>query len=422
MSATTDNVSTSFSPYRKRLYLIGTAVDALGSGLWMPFTLIFLVKAQGLSIAPVGVALTVGGVAGLLLGPLTGTLVDRGGAAAMLLTSNLVRALAFCLYPQVDAVWQVAVVAAATAAADRMFWTANSPLLGWLASGRELDRILATQGVIRIVGLGAGAALASPLAGSVGGLHLIAYLNAVTFAVAALVLFPVARALEANRPAPAEPATDEPGKDGPGAAPAQVGWRAVLRDRPYVLLCFVQLLLALAASSFVLILPLVALEPLNGPVWLPGASIVVGNVVLALVQAPVVRIAERASRARVVGLAGVVFAVAFLVMTPGPYVDRLLVTVLVLASSVIGVVAEAMFAPLLTATANTAAPESMKGRYSALFQTAWGAANVLTPIVCTGLLAAGYQVLWIGLAALSLLTVPLLAVAARRLPAAVLRG
>jgi MFS family permease len=419
MQKTTDEVTTAAQPTssaRKQLYLAGTFIDSLGSGLWMPFLLIFLVRAQHLPIAQVGLALTVGGVVGLVFGPLAGTLVDRGSAATTLLLSNLIRALAFCLYPQVGAVWQVAVLAAATAAADRMFWTSNAPLLGWLASGRALDRILGVQSVIRIVGLGVGAAAAAPLAGSVGGLHLIAYLNAATFVVAAAILYPVARALEAGRPGRSGPPDGEA-----GAAPAKATWSDVLRDRPYVLLCAVQLVLALAASSFVLILPLVALDPLGGPTWLPAASIVVGNVVLAVVQAPAVRLAERASRVRVISLSGVVFAVAFLVMLPGPYVNRLLVTVVVLASSVIGVVAEALFAPLMTAAANQAAPEELKGRYSALFQTSWGAANVLTPVVCTVLLAVGYQALWLGLAGLALATIPLLAYAAARLPATALR-
>jgi len=400
-------------PRGSRPYLIGVAIDALGSGLWMPFGLIFFTRGQHLAVAQVGLALTLGGVIGLAFGPFTGTLVDRSGCAPALGASNVLRTATFVLYPLVNAAWQVALLAMVTAAADRMFWTANSPLLGRIASGRQLDRLLGTQSVIRIVGLGVGAALATPLAGSVRGLHAVSYLNALTFAVTALIVFPVARRLEAR---PAGGGEDD-------ATPAQAAtWGRVLRDRGYVLLCVAQLLLALAASSFVVILPLVALSVLHGPLWLPGGSIVVGNVVLAAVQNPAVRLGERTARWRVIAVSAVVFTAAFVLMLPGQGLSKPWVIVIVLASSIVGVIAEALFAPLMTAAANQAAPKGLAGRYSALFQTSWGAANVLAPAVCTGLLAAGYGFLWLGLSALVLLTIPILIYVTPRLPAGALRA
>ncbi len=60
---------------------------------------------------------------------------------------------------------------------------------------------------------------------------------------------------------------------------------------------------------------------------------------------------------------------------------------LVLGAGIIAVVGEALSVPLMMAAANEAAPEQLRGRYSALFQTAWGLATVASPAVFTGLLA-----------------------------------
>jgi Na+/melibiose symporter-like transporter len=399
------------STVRQRLYLAGSLVDSLGSGLWMPFGLIFFTKAQGIPADAVGLALTIGGIVGLLCGPLAGTLVDHRGAGPVLLVSNLARIVTFSCYPFVGAAWQIALLAAMTSASDRMFWASNAPLLGQLAEGRRLDSLLGTQSVIRIAGLGVGAAVATPLAGNVTGLHVVSWLNAATFAAAACFVFPVARAVDAGRRAATA-----------GRERVAQGWGVVLRDRPYLVLCAVQVVLALAANSLVVILPLVALSPLGGPLWLPGASVVVGNVVLALAQKPAVRYAERRTRQRGISLAGGVFALAFVIMLPGRALGTGLAVAVVMATSVVGVIGEALSAPLMTAAAHRAAPEGLAGRYSAAFQTAWGAAGALSPAVCTGLLALGYGVLWSVLAVLALLSVPLLAHAAKHLPAGSLRA
>ncbi len=360
------------SAVRGRLYLLAMLIDTIGlidpigSGMWMPIGLIFFTRAQHLPFEQVGMALTVGGVFGLAAGPISGNLVDRFGPGRFIMISNVARGAVFFFYPLIDSAWQVSLLAAVYAAADRLFWTANTPLLGSLVAGRRLDRMLATQNVIRIVGLGLGAAACGLLAGTVPGLHLLADVNAISYLLAACVIF---FAVEMSKPAAVATAGGHDDAQRPG-------WRATLADRPYLALCLIQLLFALSALSLVVILPLAALVRLGGPSWLPGASIVVGNTVLALAQKPAVKISEKMSRARGLILAGLIFALTFLLMAPATEFDRRMVAPLVLIVSMLGVVGEALSAPLMTAAANQAAPQALRGRYSALFQTSWGLATV----------------------------------------------
>lgn len=95
--------------------------DAVGSGLWLPFSLIFFTQAQGVALGPAGVALTGGALVGLVVGQLSGGVLDRVGPYAALVVSNLARALVFSLYPLVHQPWQVAVVVAAVSASDRVY-------------------------------------------------------------------------------------------------------------------------------------------------------------------------------------------------------------------------------------------------------------------------------------------------------------
>lgn len=382
---------------RLRLYLTAAGIDAVGSGLWMPLGLIFFTRAQHLPVTLAGLAVTAGAAAGLAFGPVSGTLVDRYGPAVVLVASNLLRALSFALYPLATSGWSVAALVALTSAGDRMFWVANAPLLGGLVGGRRLDRLLGTQTVIRVIGLGVGAGAAGLFAGSVDGLHLLVHVNAATFLLAA-ALIPLAAPLRVARPAAA-------GEAGPGSG----RWAAVLADRPYLALCAVQVLFSLAASSLTVALPLVALDPLGGPVWLPGAAIVLGNVVLATCQGVALRLSERTTRFRALAAGCGFFAVAFAVLAAATALPAWAAVAVVLAASAVGVCGELLAFPLMTAAANESAPEALRGRYSAAFQTAWGVSTVIGPASFTALLAVHNAVLWLALAALSLLAAAVLA-------------
>ncbi|WP_329576590.1 MFS transporter [Kitasatospora sp. NBC_01250] len=401
-------------PARTRLYLAARSIDAVGSGLWMPISLFFFVQAQRLPVDQVGAALTVGAVFGLVAGPFGGTLVDRWGPGPVVLASNVVRAVGFLLYPQVGAVWQVALIAAANSAGDRIFWTANTPLLAQLAGERKLLGTLGTMSVVRIAGLGIGAGLAGLVGRSTAGLHALAWANGVSFALAAALVCAVLRVPAPDRAAP----DDGTGRDGGTSGGPARTWRTVLRDRPYLLLCLIQVQFTLAASSLTVALPLVAVRTLHGPLWLAGASVLVGNIVLMVAVKRAIAYSRRTSRLRALTAAAGLFAVTFLLMAPAQLAGRALVVPLVLLVSVLGVTAEALFGSVMSAAAYEAAPEGLKGRYNALFQTAYGTSGALAPAVFTALLAVGNPVLWLALVASSALTVPVLRVAADRLPGA----
>ena len=263
-----------------RYYFASVLVDTIGLGMWIPISLIFFTRAAHIQVNQVGVAITLGGIVGLLCGPIGGTLVDRWGPAPFALLSMLIRAVVFVCYPFVSAAWQVAILSAVFAASDRLFWTSNTPLLDRLASGRELESLLGTQSMVRVIGIGIGAAVSAGLAGSVLGLHILTYCNAASYVIALIALwlgfktFPALRGKKGG------------GKGNTGGALSTGNWRTVLADRPYVLLCFVQQLFIFGSESLVVILPLVAVNTLRGAAWLAGGSILAVTLCSPLCRSP----------------------------------------------------------------------------------------------------------------------------------------
>jgi len=383
-------------------------VDALGSGLWLPFNLIFFTQAQRIALGPAGIALTVGALAGLVVGQLSGGVLDRVGPRRALVVSNLARAVVFAAYPLVHHPLEVAFVVAVASSGDRVFWTANYPYLASWARGRDVDKLVSTILVLQLVGLGVGAGAAGLVATNTPALHVLAWANAASFAVAGVLI-----ARQPARPVPAD--TADPGKTSAGRP------RTVWRDPPYLLLCGAQVLLVLLSSSYVIILPLVILHTFHGPTWLVGLSIVAANAVLAAAQRPVVRFSRTRARRTAILAALPVYVVSFGLLTAlGHRRGTGLLVAGVLLAAALGGLAEAISTALMISAAAAAAPAGSEGRYSAAFQTSWGLAEVIAPLLFTRLLLGGNTLLWVTLAVVAVLTAPIVLRASRRLPPAVL--
>lgn len=373
-----------------RLFLTATLIDALGSGIWIPFGLLFLVHGQGFGLVEAGAALSTGGLLALATGPLAGTAMDRFGPRTLLIAGNLVRLAAFGCYPLLTSLWQVVAVTVVVGVGDRLFWTCNAPMVAALTTGRDAERVLGTQTAGRFAGAGVGAAASAvlPEITSPAAFHLIAYANAATFAVAAALIWFL--------PAPARVSEKDSGP----------GWGAVFSDRPYVGFCLAHMSFTLAGASKFAILPILVRDFLHGPQWIAGAAITIGTVVVVSGQNIVVRVLARYTRATGLIAAAAVFAGSFALLIPVTSVSLQVATGLILFTSLTFSIAEAMFAPLSTAAAAEAAPRGVEGRASALFQLSWGLPMALAPAVLSVLLSVSGPLLWTCLTATSLLAVP----------------
>ncbi|MFI5583666.1 MFS transporter [Amycolatopsis sp. NPDC051758] len=385
----------------RRIFLAATLIDALGSGLWVPFALLFLVHGQGMGLLDAGTSLSTGALLALVSGPATGAAMDRFGPRALLVAGNLVRVAAFCAYPLVHTSWQVIVVSVVAGFGDRLFWTCNAPMVTRLTSGSGTDRMLATQTVGRFAGAGIGAAATAvlPTITSPWAFHLLAYVNAASFAVAAVLIGLLPRAEARSHPPSGR-------------------WRAVLGDRPFTGFCVTHMAFTLASASKFAVLPIVVRDLLHGPQWIAGTAITLGTVVVVTAQRPIV--ALLAGRSRTAGLIGaaVLFAVSFTLLVPLEMVPLQVATGLILVTSLGFSVAEAMFGPTGTAAAAAAAPPGAEGRASAIFQLSWGLPVALAPGLLAALLSVDNALTWSVLALTCAAAVPALLVLRKKLPVA----
>src|SRR5215467_13401991 len=90
----------------------GTAVNYFGTGLILPFEIIYLHQARGFPTATAGLVLAAVMGTAAVVTPLSGALLDRFRAKPILITGNLASALGYAGFAFVDRPWQAFVCSA----------------------------------------------------------------------------------------------------------------------------------------------------------------------------------------------------------------------------------------------------------------------------------------------------------------------
>ncbi|WP_410632303.1 MDR family MFS transporter [Amycolatopsis sp. cmx-4-83] len=379
---------------RGRLPLVAAqGVDALGTGLFLPFAVVYFHAAKGLPLTGVGAALSLAALLALPAGLCAGPLVDRFGPRRVVVAANLLRVLTFTGYVFAGSPPVLVVLAALTFWGEGLFWPASGALVAQVADDGQRARWYAMERTLRNVGIGLGGLAGSVLV-VVGGYAAIVVLNAVSFLVAAVLV-----------------AT---WKGRAGEAPARTtaprgGYRAVLADRGFRRVLVTVFVFALCDLALTVLLSAYVLDALRLPAWQPGVLFALNTVLVVLAQTVVAGRVERFRRARTLQVAAVVWAGAFLLYAAVPLVTALPAFAVLTLATAVFTVAELLQAPTSSALTVALAPAHLRGRYLGLEEVLWGAARVLAPVTFTALLAGGPQLPWLVLAGCCIMAVAVLA-------------
>src|SRR5215831_4647291 len=203
----------------------GTAVNYFGTGLILPFEIIYLHQARGFSTATAGLVLAAVMGTAAVVTPFSGALLDRFRAKPVLITGNLASALGYAGFAFVDRPWQAFACSVVGGAGFGVANTANHVLSLTLVSAEQRASSIALRRVAGNFGLGSGATVAGFIVAAADDLRAFQALylfDGLTFAVFALV---VLVGIPNPRRAKAAPASD-----------GGTGFRAVAHDRLFLIL------------------------------------------------------------------------------------------------------------------------------------------------------------------------------------------
>ncbi|MFN8194953.1 MAG: MFS transporter [Nocardioidaceae bacterium] len=389
---------------RHRRFVTAIAVDAVGSGVFMPLAMLYFLEVTPLTLVQVGAAISIASAVALPAGPVIGGIVDRVGAKRVLLAGNLLQAVGFAAYLVTQSfaavlAWTIVVTVGRTA-----FWGSYANIVAAISRPGEREKWFGFLGALRNVGFAVGglAAGAAITVGTELAFDAVVAANAASYVVALLLLLAVPETRPAH--APALPGT----------------WGTVLRDHRYRLLVGTQLGYSIAMMVLNFAIPVYAVTMLGLPGWLTGAVFTINTVMIGFGQGLVVTGMTGRLRWRILVVTQLVFGASFLVLWVAGELSEPLAITLILVGSVVYTGGELLGGPVLGALSAEAAPAELRGRYLALIQLAWNVASTVAPVSFAWLLARGVADLWVALLVVSAVSVAAAVRLGRTMPHAAL--
>jgi MFS family permease len=189
------------------------------------------------------------------------------------------------------------------------------------------------------------------------------------FAAVLFVILP-----ERMRRAP-RPAAAPEGSRGPAQ-----GYRTVLGDRALLGAFVVNTLLVTCAFSQVMsAFPAWVTGPAHSTSHVVGIAFAVNTALIVVLQLFVLRAVTGRRRSRTAAAASLVFAASWIVVLAAAYTRGALVAAALVGGLAIFAFGEMLLSPTLQALVNDLAPDTLRGRYNALFGLSWQIGPVVGP-------------------------------------------
>ncbi len=369
-------------PRQVWIVLGGDMLSAVGSGMTLPFFVVYLHRVRGIELGLAELALATIAFASLAGNPTGGLLTDRAGARRAVVAGSVVAAAGTASIAFVSEPWVAFAAAAATGFGLAVFWPAFDSLLAITVSPEQRSSVFAVRHATLNAGFGIGGLIAAAIVvdfASVGTFQLLYLLDAASF----LALVPVLLAVKGigGRPEPEA-----------GAARPARGYREVLADRVFLrAVGLTVVLFAVGYAQMNAAFPAFATQP--GGISARGLAVAsaVNPLAVTLLQLPVLRLAQGHRRTAAVFLVFVLWAMTWAVtLIAGGLGGGAAAVALFAAAVAIFALGETFLSPALAPLVNDLAPDRLRGRYNAVYTLGLTTGYILGPAIAGAVLGAGH--------------------------------
>ncbi len=390
-----------------RLLVAGNSASAVGTGLILPLTLIYLHQVRGIGLPLVGLLLTMSAVIGLVAVPLAGVALDRFGARVVLAAVTAGQALGegslAWSHSPLTAIPPLLLIGACSGSS---FPASNTMMAAINPDPATQQRAFA----VSFTGINAGVGIGGAIGAVVANVHHPGSFQSLFLGngIICLAVATLYSRLPGSRPVRHAGLERETG----------AGYREVLGGPGLRVALLAVLVLAMTGyAAMDTGLPAYATVVARVPVRVVALALTVNTAFIVGTQMlvlRVVRVMRRSHALAVIGLiwaaAWVLFGLSALPSAPGMRIAG------VLAFAALFGMGETFMAPTMSPLVNSLASERVRGRANALSSSAYSIAFVVSPAICTSLIAAGLAAVWIAMLSAGCLSIVLLAgLLARRL-------
>ncbi len=359
------------------LVLGGDFLSALGSGLTMPFFIVYLHRARGIDLTVASLAFAMIAVASLVGNLLGGSLADRAGPRRALIIGLFFSgagALSLAFVTSAPAAFGAA---AALGLGNSIAWPALDALLATSVDDAQRSGAFALRHATLNLGFGGGALIAAALVtiGSTRSFQQLYVIDAATFAVFAFVLVSLRHV--GNRVDPEEQ--------------IEGGYREVLADRAFLAVwALAALFVAFGFAQYEVAVPPYATSTGGVSAHALGYVFAANTVAVAVLQLPVLRVLAGKRRTSALAAAALALASAWSIAIGAAHLGspKAAVGAFALAMAVLAL-GETLISPALAPIVNDLAPDRLRGRYNGVFVLAYTTGFMVGPVLAGGGLRVG---------------------------------
>jgi MFS family permease len=375
-------------PHAGKLMLSVVVFEFIGTGLVLPFHVVYLHEVRGFSLSDVGLLLGLSPLVGFLVVGPGGSAIDRFGARRILMGAISLQVLANVVLAFSSSHAMAAAGLVLSGIAFGVSWPGFQTFIAAVVPTALRQRYFGVNFTLLNLGIGIG--------GIVGGVFVdvdrlvtfqAIYLGDAVSYLPALFLMLVPLRHVAGRPVHDD-----------DAPPAKASYLEVAR-RPAV----ASLMLLSFVSSYVgysqLNAGMPAFARAVGEVSTQGLGLAfaANTVVIVLLQLVVLQRIEGHRRTRIIAVMSVVWACSWLLLgTTGLVSGTWGATLLVAATASVFAFGETLLQPTIPALVNELAPDHLRGRYNALSSGTFQLAAIIAPPIAGLLIGHGLGSVYVG--------------------------
>lgn len=374
-------------PSEGRWLLSTVAVQTLGRGMTLPFTIIYLHEVRGFDLGFSGALMSLIAITGLVVTGPGGTLIDRLGARRVLI-AGLIAMIAGCALLAFATHPLVATIAVMLIGVNfGVSWPGFNALIATVVDGEVRQQYFGVNFALVNLGIGVG--------GVIGGFFVNvddpATFTAIFLIDAITCLVPLGLLLGPLRHVRTQPAADDtPEEHG--------GYREILR-RPAVLwitaLTFLSVFIGYGQMEAGF--PAFARQVAEVSTRVVGISFAVNTAVIVLLQFAVLKLISGRRRTRVMQVMALIWAASWVLLGgAGLLPGTLAAAIGVIAYMGVFAFGETMLQPTVPAIYNDLASDRTRGRYNAINSAAFQGGAITGPLVAGVMLGEGLSGWFIG--------------------------
>lgn len=380
-------------PRRAWNVLAGDCVAAVGTGLVLPFMVVYLRDVRDFHVQTAALVLSALAVAGVVFAAPMGALVDRLGPRRTLIASLLLCSSSSVAFSRVEEPWEAFVAAVVLGTGFAGLWPSTHSLLASVVGPEHRSGVFSVHYATLNLGIGVGG-IAGGLLADVSDprtfelLYSLDALSWLVFAVVLLKMTDIGNAVDRSED---------------GGDPAAGGYRRVFRDRNFVrLFVLMTLLVTIGYAQLESGYPAYATGEGGISTTALGMTFAANTFAIVLAQLVVLKLLRGKRRTR--GLMGicVLWAVAWtLAVVVGQLGDGLAKNAGFALVMVVFGLGECLVSPTAPAMLNDLAPDALRGRYNAAYSFTFSAGHIAGPALAGLFLGRGLGDQWFALLAIA---------------------